>query len=49
MHIYFGDIVATIFISTFLYLAFEVPFLLIEDYCFKLYQQNKMKRISSMK
>lgn len=35
MHVYFGDIFVTICIATVLFLVFEEPFLLVEDYFYK--------------
>ncbi|CRK88313.1 CLUMA_CG002092, isoform A, partial [Clunio marinus] len=34
LHVYWGDVFATIFLGAFLYLTFEAPFLLIENYIY---------------
>lgn len=41
IHQYWGDIVASIFLATIGYLAFEVPFLTIESYVYKLFNGKK--------
>jgi hypothetical protein len=41
LHTYFGDIFATIAISIVFYLAFEVPFLIIEGYFYEKLRRSK--------
>lgn len=43
IHLYWGDIVASILISTVGYLAFEVPFLTVESYIYKKIQNARKK------
>jgi hypothetical protein len=46
-HEYWGDMVASIFLATIGYLAFEVPFTTIEGYVYKKIQE-KRKQVSKM-
>jgi peptidoglycan/LPS O-acetylase OafA/YrhL len=41
IHLFWGDLVASIFLATIGYLAFEIPFLTVENYIYKMFQNPK--------
>lgn len=45
MHEYWGDLFATIVISTYVYLQFEAPFILVENYFHENFSPRKDKKI----
>lgn len=47
IHLFWGDLVASIFLATIGYLAFEVPFLTVENYVYKKFQ-NRKKQVTKI-
>lgn len=43
MHTYAGDIVVTTILATILYLTFEEPILIIENWIYKFIEEKKVK------
>jgi len=43
LHIYAGDIIVSTILASILYLTFEEPFLLVENYIYKRIEERKVK------